>query len=230
MVGSLWLAPILADVAPFSSVDWLSRSKDGVTIVNKTERVTISQNQAFQDGLAQISSSMVGVKAYAREKSGLKLAREGNGLILTSDGLVATAGLLVVENGAMKVLIKGEEFEASVLKNQGPEGVAFLKIERANLTPVALADLNAISIGQEIFLAALDVQAENLPFFVNRGFVKAKNGSGEIGVNFYPEVPLATGGAIVNERGETVGIALVNSVKEVTLIEADKIRQLLSGS
>lgn len=225
IIGSLWLAPILADISPFSKIGWLAHSKDGVTIVNKSERVTISQNQAFQEGIAKIGPSLVGVRSFAKQG----IAAEGNGFILTSDGLVTTAAVLVPENvSAVKVLLGQEEVGATVLKRDVELGVALLKIEKTNLTPVATADTSAVILGQELFLVALNVRANPVYSFVSRGYVKAKEQGKQMAVDFFAEAPVANGSASINEKGEVVGLNLINVSGGVSLVPISAVTSLLS--
>lgn len=224
MTGSLWLAPILADISPFSKIGWLANSKDGVTIINKTERVYISEDKAFVEGLDKLKPSMVGVQSFV---SG-RLVSEGNGFILTSDGLVVTSSLLVPPKASVKVLINNQVNEASVLKSEQNSGLALLKISQTNLTPVALAEKDALYKGQSLFLAFLDPQNMDTGNIVNRGYIQ-KIDNGELITAFYTERPIATGSAVIDERGKVVGLASVDVAGVVSLVDASKIINILSN-
>lgn len=223
MIGSLWLAPILADISPFSKIGWLANSKDGVTIINKTERVYISEDKAFVEGLDKLKPSMVGVQSFV---SG-KLVSEGNGFILTSDGLVVTSSLLVPPKASVKVLINNQVNEASVLKSEQNSGLALLKISQTNLTPVALAQVADIYQGQSLFLSFLGLESETSGFILNRGYIEQVSDQ-EISAKFYSERPVATGGAVIDERGNVVGLANVNQAGEISLILGHDIINILS--
>ena len=224
-IVTLWLAPILADYYPFSKIDWLVRSKEGVTIVNKTERVTISENKAFQDGLAKTKPSMVGIRVLGKDN---RILTEGNGFILTSDGLIASAAILVPDSArAIKVVIGAEELPASILKKDPALGAVLLKIEKTNLTPVALADLTTVFPAQEIFLLALDIQNNPILALVNRGYVRYKNDN-SILVGFFQELSVANGSVSVNEKGEVVGMNIIGGNGQVNLIPINKITSLLN--
>ncbi len=225
MIAALWLAPIMADYYPFSKIDWLVRSKEGVTIVNKTEKITISENKAFQDGIAKVAPSMVGVRSLGKDN---KAVAEGNGFIMTSDGLIASAAVLIPDSArAVKVIIGTEEVAASILKKDVISGVTLLKIEKTNLTPVALADMSTVFPAQEIFLSALNIQVNPILTLVNRGYIRYKSDSNVL-IGFSQELPVATGSVSVNEKGEVVGMNIVDESGKVGLISINKITSLLN--
>ena len=224
MIGSLWLAPILADISPFSKISWIANSKDGVTIINKTERVFVSENKAFVEGLNKLRPSMVGVRAYL----GNRLATEGNGFILTSDGLIVTSSLLVPNKSSIKIIFNnGEVSKASILKKDEKSGLALLKTEQENLTPVALAELDLLQPAQSLFLSFLNINDSSSPVLVNRGYIRQIEND-KIDARFYSESGVATGAAVIDEQGGVVGLATVDSSGSISLIDSSKIVNILS--
>jgi serine protease Do len=103
-----------------------------------------------------------------------------------------------------------KEFEAKIIGTDPKTDVAVLKIDASNLKPVTLGDSSKVEVG-DTALAIGD------PFgvgqTVTRGIISA-TGRGNLGIEDYedfiqtdaPINPGNSGGALINDRGELVGI------------------------
>lgn len=135
----------------------------------------------------------------------------GSGVIVSPEGYILTNNHVV--DGATDVqvtLSDKREFQAKVIGTDPKTDIAVLKIDASNLKPITLGDSSKVEVG-DTALAIGD------PFGVGQtvtmGIISAK-GRGNLGIEDYedflqtdaPINPGNSGGALVNDRGELVGI------------------------
>jgi Do/DeqQ family serine protease len=135
----------------------------------------------------------------------------GSGVVMTQDGYIVTNNHVV--DGATDVtvtLADKREFKAKVIGTDPKSDVAVIKIDATNLSPITIADSSKVQVG-DYALAVGD------PFGVGQtvtmGIVSATERS-HLGIEAYedfiqtdaPINPGNSGGALVNDRGELIGI------------------------
>jgi serine protease Do len=135
----------------------------------------------------------------------------GSGVVMTQDGYILTNNHVV--DGASNVtvtLADKREFKAKVIGTDPKSDIAVLKIDATNLPPITIADSSKVQVG-DYALAVGD------PFGVGQtvtmGIVSA-TGRSHLGIEDYedfiqtdaPINPGNSGGALVNDRGELIGI------------------------
>ncbi|MDQ3370462.1 MAG: trypsin-like peptidase domain-containing protein [Myxococcota bacterium] len=150
---------------------------------------------------------------YGMEPSGRKQMSKGSGVIVTAGGRVLTnAHVIKGADGILVSLQDGTEHEAKVIGVDARADLAVLQLQGKLpvLKPLAFGDSNALRLG-EVVLAVGD------PFGVGKsvtmGIVSAKGRSG-MGIEDYEDFiqtdaainPGNSGGALVNLRGELIGI------------------------
>jgi serine protease Do len=151
--------------------------------------------------------------AYGQRPSAKRQQSKGSGVIVSASGRIVTNAHVV--NGADEILVTlhdGSELQAKVvgIDPKGDLAVIQLKGKVPALKPLPFGDSNALRLG-EVVLAIGD------PFGVGKsvtmGIVSAK-GRGNMGIEEYEDFiqtdaainPGNSGGALVNLRGELVGI------------------------
>jgi Do/DeqQ family serine protease len=135
----------------------------------------------------------------------------GSGVVMTQDGYIVTNNHVV--DGASNVtvtLADKREFKARVIGTDPKSDIAVLKIDATNLPSITVADSSKVQVG-DYALAVGD------PFGVGQtvtmGIVSA-TGRSHLGIEQYedfiqtdaPINPGNSGGALVNDRGELIGI------------------------
>lgn len=135
----------------------------------------------------------------------------GSGVVMTPDGYIVTNNHVV--DGATDVtvtLADKREFKAKVIGTDPKSDIAVIKIDATNLSPITIADSSKVQVG-DYALAVGD------PFGVGQtvtmGIVSA-TGRSHLGIEAYedfiqtdaPINPGNSGGALVNDRGELIGI------------------------
>ncbi len=167
--------------------------------------------------------SVVGVKTNRFERTffgGVAQAEgQGSGVIVDADGFVITNFHVICENGRLVdgvelVLSDGRTVSDGITLIGFDEAldVAVLKIEEPNLTPIAWGDSDALEVGDAVIALG---NPYGLAQTVTQGIVSAKerfvlNENGVATQEFLQTDaainPGNSGGALVDERGELVGI------------------------
>jgi serine protease Do len=141
----------------------------------------------------------------------------GSGVIVSSDGYIITNNHVVREADEIKVFtINDKEYDAKVIGTDAQTDVAVIKIEEKNLPAIRLGDSDKVRVGQWV-LAIGNPFMQELEHTVTQGIVSAKGRSGinlSESPNYYADFiqtdaainPGNSGGALVNLRGELIGI------------------------
>jgi len=138
----------------------------------------------------------------------------GSGVIVDEKGYILTNNHVVEQGTEILVrLIDNREFNAEIVGTDAKSDLAVVKINAKSLTPVTLGDSDALRIGEWV-LAVGSPFSDNLDHTVTAGIVSAKGRSNVINSTSYQNFiqtdaainPGNSGGALVNIRGELVGI------------------------
>jgi len=146
-------------------------------------------------------------RLYEKPTQGL-----GSGVIIDAEnGIVVTNSHVIAGAHEIKVTLKdGRSFEAKVLGSDPDADVAVVQIEAKNLTSIPLARSENVQVGD--FVVAIGTPF-GLEQTVTSGIISALGRSG-LGIERYENFiqtdasinPGNSGGALVNLRGELVGI------------------------
>jgi len=134
----------------------------------------------------------------------------GSGVLISSDGYIITNNHVVEDARDIRVTLEGErEFKAEIIGTDPRTDVALIKIDVKDMPSIVVANSDAIRVGDQ-------VMAIGNPFGVGQtvtlGIVSALGRS--IGLIDYEDLiqtdasinPGNSGGALVNMRGELVGM------------------------
>jgi serine protease Do len=135
----------------------------------------------------------------------------GSGVIVSPEGYILTNNHVVDGATDVRVTLSDKrEFQARIVGTDSKTDVAILKIDAEKLIPITIGDSSKVEVG-DVALAIGD------PFgvgqTVTKGIISA-TGRGNLGIEDYedflqtdaPIYPGNSGGALVNDRGELVGI------------------------
>ncbi|MCD6099117.1 MAG: DegQ family serine endoprotease [Candidatus Marinimicrobia bacterium] len=138
----------------------------------------------------------------------------GSGVIVSDKGYILTNNHVVEKGEKIHVeLIDKRQFEAEVVGKDPLTDLAVLKIDADNLSPIPLGDSDSLKVGEWVLAIGCPL-SENLAHTVTAGIVSAKGRSNIINPQHYEYFiqtdaainPGNSGGALVNLRGELVGI------------------------
>ncbi|MGB8458686.1 MAG: DegQ family serine endoprotease [Candidatus Acidiferrum sp.] len=135
----------------------------------------------------------------------------GSGVIVSPQGYVLTNNHVVDGATDIRVTLSDKrEFQAHVVGTDPKTDIAVLRIDATNLAPITIGDSSKVQVG-DVALAIGD------PFgvgeTVTKGIISA-TGRGNLGIEDYedflqtdaPINPGNSGGALINDRGELIGI------------------------
>jgi len=130
-----------------SRINLFNRLSENVTVINKTEQVIIKEDDSINKIASQASNAVVNIVSVTNQKeTGTKtiqnVNQSGTGVIVTSDGLIATYRSSIIEKDATyQVFLSNRNYYAATLLGIDEfSDLAFLKIEAPNLTAISLAD------------------------------------------------------------------------------------------
>ena len=136
----------------------------------------------------------------------------GSGVVVTGDGYILTNHHVV--DGASEIRAEftdGRTLSAKLVGSDQPSDLALLKIEATNLRPLTLGDSDAVQVGDVVLAVGNPL---GIGQTVTSGIVSAKGRSTGVGDGSYEDflqtdAPINhgnSGGALVNTKGELVGI------------------------
>ncbi|MBI4709050.1 MAG: trypsin-like peptidase domain-containing protein [Candidatus Portnoybacteria bacterium] len=230
--------PWVAGLSVFDKVDWLQRVKEGVIIINKTEQVLITENEALENAIAKVGNQVVGVTSQVVEKTINKkkvvlerpeILAQGTGFIITSDGLVvAPQASVPLQAQQILVFFDNRQVVAEVKKRDDASGLALLKINESNLSVVSFSEAEP-KLGERIFLigagffTASSTSQNQLSKFVDLSIINQLQPN--LTVDFIAKN--ISGAPIFNIKGEMVGVNLVESEGQNKIISNAVIKDLL---
>ncbi len=156
----LFLSGALSNSSLFSWLDINSLLPTANIIIEKQEQTTVMEDQRFLEVISEISSVGVGIFKYRSENSS-DYAQNfytnsdfiGNGLIMTSDGWVATTNDVVSLGAQYSVVTQDHKiFKVQEIKQDINLGIVFLKIKAENLPVVSMTKFSEVQLGQENIL------------------------------------------------------------------------------
>lgn len=136
---------------------------------------------------------------------------EGSGFVITEDGMILTNRHVVdIEDAEYTVLFDdGKKYTAKVLARDELTDLALLKIEATGLTPLPLADSDAIAQGQSVI--AIGNTLGDYPNTVTKGIISGL--SRNLGGNYVGLIQTDaainkgnSGGPLLNVDGEVIGV------------------------
>lgn len=137
--------PYLATARWVKNYSILKKAAEKVVVVNKTEQITLSEDQSISNYTGKSSASAVEVISSRKDAKALSRfddknqVRFGSGLIVTADGLVLTVREAIFEDQAnYKIFVSAEKFyEARLVFVDSFTNLAFLKIDEVEDLPIA---------------------------------------------------------------------------------------------
>ena len=140
----------------------------------------------------------------------------GSGVIIRPDGYIVTNNHVVDGATAITVTLNNnEQYEATVIGTDPATDVAIIKVDAQNLPILPMGDSDALRLGEWVLAIGSPLGAQ-LRSTITAGIVSAKGRSmpdysGEFKIESFIQTDAAvnpgnSGGALVNKKGELVGI------------------------
>lgn len=213
--------------APFIAVRFpaLERIGTRTTVVNTTQRLTVTGETALVEAISRIRPAVVAVEA----RRGSELIAVGSGIIMTADGLVVTSASLTPAGAVILVSPhRGETHEASVIRRDGTRGVTLLKIPGGTLPVAGLGRFDEVRLGERVFAFGLIRRGDVAALTVTDGVVSRVRDDGLM-VALVPTRELPLGAAIAALDGNVVAIVESAAAGDVVVADSRAIEALLAG-
>lgn len=182
-----------------------------IKVVQSSKTQTIEYQDPFADFFGDFFGRGGG-GTQRRQVQTPKRESAGSGVIISEDGYIVTNNH-VVENGDQitVTLNDNREFTARIVGLDPDTDLALLKIDSSSLPAIVIGDSDKLKVGEWVLAVG---NPFNLTSTVTAGIVSAKArnlGANKNGIESFIQTDAAinsgnSGGALVNTRGELVGI------------------------
>ena len=171
---------------------------------------TIQYSNPFEDFFGDFFGRGNGGDSQQRTYKEPDRKGAGSGVILTSDGYIVTNNHVV--EGATEMIVKlndNREFKARIIGTDKNSDLALIKIEAKDLQPITIGNSDNLRLGEWVLAIG---NPFSLTSTVTAGIVSAKartTGGNAVESSIQTDAainPGNSGGALVNARGELVGI------------------------
>lgn len=182
-----------------------------IKVVMGGETRTIEYRDPFEDFFGDFFGRGQG-GTQRRQVQTPKQEAAGSGVIISSDGYIVTNNHVVESANDITITLNdNREFSARVIGLDATTDLALLKIEADDLPAITIGDSDALKVGEWVLAVG---NPFNLTSTVTAGIVSAKArhvGGSQNGIESFIQTDAAinkgnSGGALVNVRGELVGI------------------------
>jgi serine protease Do len=195
-----------------SYADVVDRVAPAVVTIRSERRVRVSQQQQFPFMQDPFFRDFFGDRAPRQAPAPRREGGLGSGVIVKSDGYILTNHHVV--DGGQDITVEltdGRSFKAKLVGSDPPSDLALLKIEGQNLKTLPLGDSDRLRVGDVVLALGNPLGVGQT---VTMGIVSAKGrstgpGDGSFEDFIQTDAPINhgnSGGALVNTRGELVGI------------------------
>ncbi len=181
-----------------------------IKVVQKGKTQTIEYRDPFEDFFGDFFGRGGGTQR--RQVETPKREAAGSGVIISDDGYIVTNNHVVENADEITVTLNdNREFTARVIGLDADTDLALLKIEAKGLPTIVIGDSDQLKVGEWVLAVG---NPFNLTSTVTAGIVSAKArnlGAHKNGIESFIQTDAAinagnSGGALVNTRGELVGI------------------------
>jgi S1-C subfamily serine protease len=143
-----------------SRLSFFKKTSENVTIINKTEQISVTGDDLINEISSQAGNAVVNIVSIGNPVSSKilvnKNAKEnglsGTGVVVTSDGMIATYRNAIIEKDASyKVfLYDGSYYDAKLVGIDEFTNLAYLKTDATNLTSISIANSDDYHPGRKL--------------------------------------------------------------------------------
>ena len=222
VAGGLWsqafLLPSLAANPAFQEMQFVKDWNAKTQVIAPVEQVFVRENTAIEKVVSEVMDTVVAVQSAG--------ARQGSGLVYTSDGLIVTLSSLVPVGFAVTVYPEsGDSLLATVLKRDVANNLALLKVEDTGLQTAGFVGNGGVELAERLVLLAKIVEAKESTAIVNVGIVKkVKEDSLTTSII---ESANVDGAPLFNVEGRVAGLADADSQGNIFAIPSSVLREFL---
>ncbi|HAV11792.1 MAG TPA: hypothetical protein DCX32_04620 [Candidatus Moranbacteria bacterium] len=153
-----YLFPRLSENSFFGKFSFFKNASENVTIINKTEQVTVKEDDSVNQIASRASTAVVNIVSIdsrAQSARGREVRPEsisGTGILVTGDGVIVTYKDTIFESDASYavLLYNNDKYDAKLLGIDEFSNLAYLKIEASNLPSIDFANSDDFKPGKKL--------------------------------------------------------------------------------
>lgn len=199
--------------APSQYVDLTSAADKAVNAVVFIKVLQTTRQQRYNDPFEDFFSEFFGRRQSPRQQEQSQqphVTGSGSGVIISPDGYIVTNNHVVANADELEIKLNdNREFKGKVVGTDASTDLALVKIDATDLPTLPIGDSDKLKVGQWVLAVGSPL---NLTSTVTAGIISAK--ARQLGANSVESFiqtdaainPGNSGGALVNERGELIGI------------------------
>jgi len=181
----------------------------------------IQENTVLQEAIGRVNKVVVGIKTETKTKKIL----EGNGLVVTSDGLVVTLASLLPKDSKTTLYLDGKAVTPRLIQTR--DDLALLRIEEENLPTVGFGDFDKLKLGQRVFSVGV-IFKESVPQkIVNEGIIRYFDQDLSLIHTSILDKENLEGSVLFDVQGSVLGLNTVDQDGKITTIPIFKIKEFL---
>lgn len=238
VVTDHYLFPRLSVMSFFSKYDFLKKTNENTTIINKTEQVYIKEDSSINKITNQIAPSVVNIISYNLDGKRQNF-KNGTGLIVTSDGIIMSYNSAIIL-GKYKVMTNdGNAYDGELLGIDSWSNLVFIKINASNLPVASFGNSDEYKAGEKLIAISNDLSEYQNRFNAGllNSFDATFNISGEalstaeklegVFLSDFNEEFLTVGSPVVDYSGQIIGLTgsvVKNNMVKYFQIPSNKIK------
>jgi serine protease Do len=248
MLAAHYLFPRLAATKLFSKYEFLRKSTENVTVINKTEQIYVKEDSSIGKITDQVSAAIVNIVSYSSPGSEF---RNGTGEIVTSDGIIMTytdalilsdASLATPEVKYKVMTANGNSYDGELVGVDSWSNLAFIKINASNLPVISFENNGEYGPGEKVIAIGNDTTEYQNRYNsgVLNGFMPSYNISAQalsvaeklegVYLTDFNAERLSVGGPVIDYSGQVVGIigsTMKNNQVEYFEIPSEKVKRVV---
>ncbi len=191
--------------------------------------ITITPGDAGLERVSAVAAkaipSIVTVEVSGTDASGIDVQGSGSGVVFRSDGYIVTNNHVVEDADEINVVFSdGRSYQANVVGTDPLTDLALIRVDATGLVPIDIGDVDSLEIGDLAIAVGNPLGLGGGPS-VTSGIVSAFDRTLQVGAPtgqlyglIQTDAPItrgSSGGALLDENGELIGITTAIGVSDV---------------
>ena len=204
-----YLPQVLAEVSEVNGVQFVSQSNHPVNYSPKEWSAGIVAN--FTETASEVTKAVVNISSF--NAGGYRIA-SGSGVVVSTDGFIITNNHVIDEGNRFEITLSSNRtMDAELIGSDPTTDIALLRVNSRNLKALSFGNSDLVDIGEWVLAVG---NPFNLNSTVTAGIISAKARNidileGSYAIESFLQTdavvnPGNSGGALVNTRGELIGI------------------------